>query len=346
MTFGMLRDMTPSLLARIARGQGLTCEQAGTLFEELMTGRMRGDDAESLLLALADRGETVDELVGAARVMRRHLVPIACDAPNAIDTCGTGGDGVSTFNVSTAAAFIAAGAGAVVAKHGNKTNSRRSGSAEALAALGVNIDAPPTVVERCLRDIGIGFLFAPRLHPAMARVADLRRKLGRPTIFNLLGPLTNPAGVRRQVIGVPRDDLTVKLATALIRLGAERAFVVHGNDGLCDLSSTGPSRVLEVNAGRVSESEITPEDAGLPCGSLSELTIDSPAQSAKAIGEILDGQPGARRNHALLNAAVALVAAGIADDLKDGVLRAAASIDTGAARAKLDRLVELSGAAK
>lgn len=324
-------------------GGSLTREESAQVFDALMSGRIPPDDIEHFLRGLAKRGETVDEIVGAAGVMRRHVTPIRCDVPNAIDTCGTGGDGISTFNVSTAAAIIASAAGAVVAKHGNRTNSRASGSAEVLTALCVDIEATPTVVERCIREVGIGFLFAARLHPAMAIVREIRRKIGTPTIFNLLGPLTNPAKVRRQIIGVPRLDLIDKVAASLAALGAERAFVVHGHDGLCDLTICEASTVAEVRDGRVTVRTICPEDAGLTRGRLDDLRVASPSESAGVIRAILDGQAGAQRDHALLNAGLALVAADIAGDLSEGVTSAGRAIDTGAARDKLARLVELSG---
>lgn len=332
------------LMQRVREGRDLSREEMANLFAEIMAGHLAPDAVESFLRELSAKGETVDEIVGAAEVMRRNVTPIACAAPNAIDTCGTGGDGISTFNVSTAAALVAAGAGAVVAKHGNRSNSRASGSAEVLAELGVNIDAPPKVVERCLREIGIGFLFAAKLHPAMASVVAIRRRLGKPTIFNLLGPLTNPAGVKRQIIGVPRADLMDKVAAALARLGAVRAFVIHGRDGLCDLTITTESICAEVCNGAIARRTIQPEDAGLSRAALDALRVKSPAESANVIREILDGQHGPARDHTLLNAALALVAADRASDLKDGADCAAASIDTGAARTVLKKLIEISGA--
>ena len=331
------------LVSRGANGGELSRAESAQVFDALMTGRIPPEDIEHFLRGLAKRGETVEEIVGAAGVMRRHVTPIRCEALNAIDTCGTGGDGISTFNVSTAAAIIASAAGAVVAKHGNRTNSRASGSAEVLTALGVCIEASPAVVEKCIREIGIGFLFAAQLHPAMAIVKDVRRKIGTPTIFNLLGPLTNPANVRRQIIGVPRVDLVDKVAASLAVLGAERAFVVHGHDGLCDLTICEASTVAEVRDGRVTVGTICPEDAGLGRGRLDELRVKSPDESAEVIREILDGQTGPRRDHALLNAGLALVAAGVAGDLSEGVTSAGRAIDIGTAREKLARLAETSG---
>ncbi len=323
-------------------GTKLTEREASVVFEAIVGGAVSDGRIERFLIAMAERGETVEEIVGAARVLRAHVIPIACDTENAIDTCGTGGDGISTFNVSTAAALVAAGAGAVVAKHGNRSNSRASGSAEVLAALGVNVEAPPMIVEQCLREIGFGFLHAARLHPAMARVAAVRRKIGRPTIFNLLGPLANPAGVRRQVVGVPRAELMMIIAAALQRLGAVHVLVVHGNDGLCDLTITGASQAVELIDGKRSERIVKPEDVGLKSAGLDALRIEDSRESAAAIRDILVGQVGPRRDHTLLNAAAALVVAGVAGDLADGVARAAKSIDSGAAVKVLDRLIEMT----
>ena len=337
-----MSESTDKLIEAPIAGRDLTRPQAATVFSELMTGRLPDDAIERFLTALADKGETVDEIVGAAEVMRRHADRVECDESNAIDTCGTGGDGISTFNVSTAAALVAAGAGAKVAKHGNRSNSRKSGSAEVLQALGVNIDAPPAVVAECIREAGIGFLFAAQLHPARKHVVPIRRKIGRPTIFNLLGPLTNPASVKRQIVGVPRFDLMKKIASALRQLGSKRVMVVHGHDGLCDFTITGPSSYVELRDDHFKEHTIEPKDVGLDSAPLDALRIDSPAQSAEAIRSILDGKLGPRRDHTILNAAAALVVAGVATDLPDGVRRAAESIDGGAAANALNRLVELS----
>ena len=333
---------TDTLIDEVIAGRGLSHEEAALVFGELVEGRLPDQRVKRFLIALADKGETVDEIVGAAQVMRRHVVRIICDEPDAIDTCSTGGDGISTFNVSTAAALVAAGAGAKVAKHGNRSNSRRSGSAEVLLALGVDIHAPPALVERCIREIGIGFLFAAGLHPAMKRVAAIRREIGRPTIFNLLGPLTNPAFVRRQIVGVPRMELMETIALALERLGIVRAFVVHGHDGLCDLTITGPSSYVELRDGRTAHHTTQPEDFGLDRAPLEALRIESPEESAEVIRSILSGRLGPHRDHTLLNAAAALTAAGTTADLPEGIERAAASIDSGAAAETLKRLAALT----
>jgi anthranilate phosphoribosyltransferase len=338
-----MNDLVDKLTDHVIAGEDLTREQTGSVFSELMSGRLTDGQIERLLAALADKGETVDEIVGAAEVMRAHVTPIACDDPNAVDTCGTGGDGISTFNVSTAAAIVAAGAGARVAKHGNRTNTRKSGSAEVLQALGVNIDCTPEVVARCIREARIGFLFAAKLHPAMRHAAAVRRKLARRTIFNLLGPLTNPAGVRRQIVGVASEAAMDKIAGALQRLGTVHAFVVHGHDGLCDLTITGPSSTIELRDGRLERRTITPEDLGLHSASPNALRISTPAESAAVIRAILDGETGPCRDHTLLNAAAPLVAAGVAADLRDGITRAAAAIDRGAAAEALEKLIAITG---
>lgn len=338
-----MSDPLDQLIAHVRNGRDLMRDQTAAAFTDLMAGRLPEEKTEAFLRALSAKGESIEEIVGAATVMRRHVTRIECDATDAIDTCGTGGDGISTFNVSTVAAIVAAAAGAVVAKHGNRSNSRKSGSAEVLTALGVNIDAPPETVSRCIREIGIGFCYAARLHPAMGHVAAVRHKIGKPTIFNLLGPLTNPAFVRRQIVGVPRTDLMPKIAGVLKQLGAVRALVVHGDDGLCDLTITAPSRVMALRDGNIQSYVVTPEDVGLQRGSLDDLRIDSPAQSADAIRAILAGERGPRRDHTLLNAAAALLAADVVQSLADGVARGADAIDTGRARAKLDRLAAITG---
>ncbi|HUW82457.1 MAG TPA: anthranilate phosphoribosyltransferase [Phycisphaerae bacterium] len=334
--------MTP-MLDKLVKQVDLSEDEAHELFGQIMGGQLTEMDIAAVLTALASKGETVEELAGAARAMREKVTPVRLAAGmEAIDTCGTGGDGISTFNVSTASAIVAAGAGATVGKHGNRTNTRASGSAEVLAALGVNIDADVPTAERCLAEARIGFLFAIKLHPAMKYAAPVRKQLGIRTIFNLLGPLTNPAGVRRQVLGVNRPELTEKIAGVLQRLGAERAMVVHGMDGLCDLTISGPSRVSELSGGAIRTYQLEPADVGLQAGRLDELMIDSPQASADAVRAVLAGEGGPRRNIVLLNTAAALVVAGLADDLKDGVGKAAESIDSGAAQQTLDTWVRVS----
>ncbi len=328
---------------RLIAREDLTHDEAHAAFQRIMSGDCSEAEIAGFLVALAAKGETVDEIVGAARAMRERATPVACDA-DCIDTCGTGGDGISTFNVSTTAAIVAAAAGATVAKHGNRTNTRVSGSAEVLQTLGVNIEADVPVLQRCLRECRIAFLYAPRLHPAMKYAAPVRKAIKVRTIFNLLGPLTNPAGARRQVLGVLRPEMTQPIADALRMLGATRVMVVHGADGLCDLTITGPTRVSELTDGQVRTREITPEDVGLRRAALADLLVDSAQASAAAVRDVLEGRRGPRRDHALLNAAAALVVADIASDLPDGIRRAAEAIDGGAAATTLARLVTTSAA--
>ena len=328
-------------LSSLEAGRDLTRDQACALFAQIMTGAVPVDPLCALLAALAHKGETIDEIAGAAEIMRRHVVAVR--APDgSIDTCGTGGDGINTFNVSTTAALIAAGAGAIVAKHGNRTSTRVSGSAEVMSELGVNIDADVPTLERCLREAGLCFMFAPHLHPAMRHAMPARRKLGTRTIFNLLGPLTNPAGVKRQVLGVAAPELCATLATVSRELGGEHILVVHGAGGLCDLSVTGPSYVCELKEGKLRAYEITPEEVGLSGAPVGALLVDSPAASAEAVREILAGAAGTRRDQAVLNAAAALVVAGLAENLRDGVHVAQQAIDSGAAAEKLRRLAAVS----
>jgi len=332
-------------ISKLDRGEHLTREETRQAFDHIMSGRAEESEIADFLKAMARKGEAVDELVGAAEVMRAKVTHVRCDDPNAVDTCGTGGDGISTFNVSTTAAVVAAAAGATVAKHGNRSVTRSSGSAEVLDALGVNVSAEVPIVERCLREARIGFLFAVRLHPAMKYAAPVRKTLGIRTIFNLLGPLTNPAGVRRQLLGVPRPELTETLARALARLGAVHAMVVHAQDGLCDLSITGPSRITEVRDGAIHSYTIEPETFGLRRASLDHLKVDSPAASAAAVRAVLEGDAGPRRDMVLLNAAAALVVANRASDLPAGIAQAAEAIDSRAAATTLAKWIELSRSA-
>jgi len=334
-------DMT-GIIADLKAGRHLPRQSARAVFELMMSGQVEPEPMGEFLTALAGKGETVDEIAGAADVMNEKVTRVRCDA-DCIDTCGTGGDGISTFNVSTTAAIIAAAAGATVAKHGNRTNTRVSGSAEAIAALGVNLDAPVPTLERCLRECRIAFLYAPNLHPAMKYAAPVRRKLGIRTIFNLLGPLTNPAGARRQVLGTSKPELTELLAQVLAARGAVHAWVVNAHNGLCDLSITGETRVTEARDGRIRSFTVHPNALGFEAAPLDALLVDSPQASAAAIRDILAGRDqGPRRRHALLNAGAALIVAGLADDLPSAVVRVAEAVDSGAAMQTLDRLVALS----
>jgi anthranilate phosphoribosyltransferase len=331
-----VKQRLTTLLNQLSMGHNLTREQARWTFDRIMAGELEPIVIGALLGAMIAKGESVDELVGAAEAMRAAGIRISCDG-DCIDTCGTGGDGISTFNVSTTAGIIAASAGAIVAKHGNRSTTRASGSTEVLHQLGVDVDAPTDVVERCLREVRIGYLNARQLHPAMKFAVPVRRAIPARTIFNLLGPLTNPAGARRQILGVPHMNLLDKMADTLLALNATHAWVVHGCDGLCDLTITGPTTVVEIRHGTRNRFSVTPGDVGLSCAPLDSLIVDSPAASAQAVMGILQGQSGPRRDHALLNAGAALVVAGIVGDIGEGVDRAGGAVDDGSALATLER---------
>jgi anthranilate phosphoribosyltransferase len=335
-----IADLRP-LLAKVAAGHSLSESEAGTAFDIIMTGDATPSQMGALLMALRVRGETVDEITGAARIMRAKAVTI--DAPpGTIDTCGTGGDGSGSFNISTASAIVAAACGVPVAKHGNRALSSKSGSADVLTALGVNIEAEPAVVRSCLWEIGIGFLMAPRHHSAMRHVAPTRVELGTRTIFNLLGPMSSPAGARRQLVGVFAPEWARPMAEVLGRLGAERAWVVHGA-GMDELTTAGVTRVAEFNAqsngGRVVEFDVVPEEAGLKPANPDDLKGGEPEHNAALMRDLLGGARGPLRDIVLLNSAAALVVAGRAETLRDGAEIAAGAIDTGAARRILEKLV-------
>lgn len=307
-----------------------------------MTGQVGHDDMAEFLRLLADKGESVEEIAGAADVLNEKVMRVPCEFDCA-DTCGTGGDGINTFNVSTTAAIIAAGAGAIVAKHGNHTSTRVSGSADVVAQLGVRLDPPIATLSRCLAECGIAFLHAPLLHPAMKHAAPVRRALRIRTIFNLIGPLTNPAGARRQVIGTCKAHLTEKIGQVLAARNVPRAWVPCSHEGLCDLSITGESRVTEVRDGRIGTFTVHPSQVGFRTAPLEALLVDSPQASAQAVRAILERRDrGPRRDHSLLNAASILIVAGRADDLPTAVQMAADSLDSGAALAKLEQLITLS----
>jgi anthranilate phosphoribosyltransferase len=329
-----------ALLGRVASGERLSQAEAETAFDIMMSGNATPSQMGAFLMGLRVRGETVDEITGAARTMRAKALPIEAP-PGAIDTCGTGGDGSGTFNISTAAAFVVAGAGVPVAKHGNRNLSSRSGSADILGALGVDIDADMALVKRCLWEAGIGFLMAPRHHSAMRHVGPTRVELGVRTIFNLLGPLSSPAGAKRQLVGVFAAQWVRPLAEVLGKLGSERAWIVHGS-GLDELTTTGASRVAALANGAVSEFELTPEAVGLPRVALADLRGGDAAENAAVLRALLDGAPGPIRDIVLLNAGAALHVAGKAEDLRGGMRLAAAAIDGGGARTALARMVEIS----
>jgi anthranilate phosphoribosyltransferase len=326
------------LLVRLAQRAELTEDEAERLFEAIIAGAATPAQIGAALMALAMRGETAGELTAAVRVMRRHLIPIN-GGDLAIDCCGTGGDGHGTLNISTAVAFIVAACGVPVAKHGNRAASSRSGTADVLGALGIGV-ASPEQAERKLADHGLTFMFAPNHHPAMRAVGGLRPELGFRTLFNLAGPLSNPAGTMRQLVGVYDPRWLMPVAETLRRLGSISAWVVHGSDGLDELTITGPSDVASLADGKIERRTITPEDAGLPRATLADIQGGEPAENAAALTRLLDRETGAYRNIVLLNAGAALVVAGKAADLPGGVALAAAAIDDGRARALLGRMVD------
>lgn len=332
------------LVSWIRSGRDLSREQMRSAFEPIMTGLVPPETMGQFLTALVEKGETVEEIAGAADVMNEKVTRVPCDRECA-DTCGTGGDGINTFNVSTTAAIVAAAAGAVIAKHGNHTSTRVSGSADVISQLGVNLEASIETLTRCLNELGIAFLHAPRLHPAMKYAAPVRRALKIRTIFNLIGPLTNPAGAKRQVIGTCKPELTEKLGKVLAMRQSPRACVPCSREGLGDLSITGETRVTEVRDGVVSTSVVHPSDVGMKPAPLESLLVDSPSASAAAVIAILERRDrGPRRDHALLNAGELLLVAGKANDLAAGVARAAEAIDRGDALATLRELARLSHA--
>lgn len=332
-----------SLLKRVVAGNSLSTEQSAHAFSLIMAGEVSEARIAAIISAMAVRRPTVDEIVGAARAMRAAMKSIESN-PYAIDLCGTGGDGAGTLNVSTACAFVVAASGVPVAKHGNRNMSSKCGTADCLEALGVRIDLSPEDSARCLREIGVCFLFAQSYHPAMKYAAPVRKELGFRTIFNLLGPLANPARVRRQLLGVYDRDWTAPLAEVLARLGADRAWVVHG-DGLDEIAISGPTRVAMLMDGKVSVRDIGPEDAGLSWSPRADLAGGSAVENAAALRRLLVGETGAYRDIVLINAAAALVIAGKAPDLKEGVKLAATSIANGKARITLDMLIAASKAA-
>jgi anthranilate phosphoribosyltransferase len=329
------------LIAYVADGKPLSQAAAEKAFEIIMSGEATPSQMGAFLMALRVRGETVDEIAGAAKVMRAKALHVKAPA-GAIDTCGTGGDARGTFNISTGAALVVAACGVPVAKHGNRALSSKSGSADVLAALGVNIEADMKLVEKSLAEANIGFLMAPRHHAAMRHVGPTRVELGTRTIFNLLGPLSNPAGTRRQLIGVFHRQWTRPMAEVLGQLGSERAWVVHGSDGLDEITTTGTTYVSELKNGAVTSFEVTPEDAGLKRADPADLKGGDPAANAAAITAMLAGRPGPYRDIVLLNSAAALIVADKAKDLKSGVALAAEAILSGKARAALDKLIAIS----
>jgi len=336
-----LTDDFRALIAKAATGASLTREEAARGFDRMMSGEATPSQMGGLLMALRVRGETVEEITGAVTAMREKMLRVAAP-PDAIDVVGTGGDASGSYNISTCAAFIVAGAGVPVAKHGNRALSSRSGAADVLGALGVKIELAPEGVARCISEAGIGFMFAPAHHPAMKNVGPTRVELGTRTIFNLLGPLSNPAGVKRQMVGVFSRQWIEPLAQVLKNLGSDSVWVVHGSDGLDEITTAGSTAVAALENGAVRSFEIAPEDVGLKRVRPEALRGGDASENAQALIDVLKGRKGPFRDVAVLNAAAGLVVAGCAKDLKQGVVLAAKSVDSGEAEGRLDRLIAVS----
>ena len=335
--------MIQDSIETVVSGRSLSTEQAADAMEQIMTGEATPAQFGALVTALRMKGETVDEIVGMARVMREKSLHVHVDGV-VVDTAGTGGDSSGSFNISTTAALVAAGAGAKVAKHGNRAMSGSTGSADVLEALGVNIALSPDSVGRCIDKVGFGFMFAQGFHPSMRFAAGPRREIGIRTVFNILGPLTNPAGADRQVIGVADPSLARRMAEALGRLGSHKALIVHGTDGIDELSTSAETSVWSLENGAVTESTVSPEQLGLQRAAIESVQIDSPESSAAMARGVLTGEYGPARDVVLMNASAALVVADVATDLVEGVELAARSIDHGNALSRLDELIELSQA--
>lgn len=332
-----------TLIAKVASGASLSREEARSAFDIMMTGEATPSQIGGFLMALRVRGETVEEIAGAVSSMRSRMLTV--EAPmDAVDIVGTGGDASGSLNISTASAFVAAGAGLTIAKHGNRALSSKSGAADVLMALGVKIDIGPETIAACVREAGVGFMFAPVHHSAMKHVGPSRVELGTRTVFNILGPLSNPAGVRRQLVGVFAREWLLPVAETLAALGSETVWVVHGSDGLDEMTLSGPTYVAELRAGAVRSFDVQPDDAGLPHYAPEAVRGGSAEDNAQALRALLNGAAGAYRDTVLLNVAAALIIADRVPTLKDGVTLAADAIDSGRALAALDRLVALSNA--
>lgn len=336
-----MADDFKSLIAKVATGASLTRDEAANAFDRMMSGEATPSQMGGLLMALRVRGETVDEITGAVTTMRAKMLGVKAPA-DAIDVVGTGGDASGSYNISTCAAFIVAGCGVPVAKHGNRALSSRSGSADVLAALGIKIELDAAQVGECIARAGIGFMFAPAHHPAMKNVGPTRVELGTRTIFNLLGPLSNPASVKRQMIGAFSKHWIVPMAEVLNNLGSESIWVVHGSDGLDEITTTGSTSVAELKGGKIRSFEVSPEDAGLQRANPDALKGGDAEYNAKALLDVLKGKKTAFRDVAMLNAAAALIVAGKAGDLKEGAGLAAKAIDSGEAEGRLERLITVS----
>lgn len=349
--------MIKEAIGKVVLRQDLIETEMIEVMNQIMGGEATPAQVGAFLTALRMKGETIEEIAGAARVMRDHATPIRVgkaldidreeinlDRETILDTCGTGGSGTKSFNISTTVAFVVSACGVKVAKHGNRSISSACGSADVLEALGVNLNVTPQQVESCINEVGIGFLFAPALHGAMKHAIGPRREIGIRSIFNILGPLTNPAGADRQVLGVYDEKLVDMLAKVLAKLGCRRGFVVHGQDGMDEITLTGPTRVAEINAGQVSVSTIEPEDFGLRRCLLSDLQGGDAGENAAIVRDILTGNEGPKRDVVLLNSAYALVASGIVENVESGLQKASSTIDAGLAKAKLEGLVTLTNA--
>ena len=334
--------MIKEAIGTLVSGNSLTMEEAASAMEEIMEGKVTPAQLGAFITALRIKGETADEITGLARVMRAKAIPVPIAEP-VIDVVGTGGDNLNTFNISTAAAFVAAGAGLKVAKHNNRAMSSQCGSADVVEALGVRIDLNAEQVQRCVQEVGIGFMFAPAFHPAMKYAAPPRQEIGIRTVFNILGPLTNPARAEYQVLGVPNEELGEKIACVLHRLGTKHSLVVHGVDGMDEISISGRSLIWDVTEYGVSKPcEICPEDFGFKRGNMTEIKGGTPEENAETLRRILNGEGAAKRDIVVMNAAAALVAGNRASDLREGAHIAEKVIDSGQARAKLDELINLS----
>src|SRR5690349_5184068 len=336
--------MFPELIEKLTRHEDLTSEEAAAAMGEVMEGRAAPAHIAALLIGLAMKGERPAEIVGLARAMRAHAVQVSTHFDDLFDTCGTGGDRANTFNISSCAALVVAAAGVRVAKHGNRSASSKAGGADVYEALGVRITASPVVVERCLAEAGIGFFFAPTFHPSMRHAGPVRKDLGVRTAFNLLGPLTNPAGATRQIVGVPRPELTELIARSLQLLGSERAWVVHGADGIDEISTTGYTKISECKGGSVNTFYLHPADVGLLKAPAGALKGGDAHENARIIESVLEGARGPARDVVLLNAGAGLMVAGQASSVGDGILLAARAIDRGDARKTLERLAAISTA--
>jgi anthranilate phosphoribosyltransferase len=335
--------MIQQALQQVLDGRDLTRAESREVMGEIMAGEATPAQIGGFLVGLRAKGETADEITGCAEAMRAHVLAVRPQREDLVDTAGTGGDGARTINISTAAALVAAAAGAAVAKHGNRAVSSACGSADVLEALGFTLDQEPKRIERSIDELGFGFLFAPSHHPAMRHAAPVRKELATRTVFNVLGPLTNPAGARTQVVGVYSQPLVRTIAEVLAQLGARRAFVVHGAGGIDELSPVGPNLVAEVVDGSVHERTLDPEsELGLPRCSIEDLRGGTPAENAAALRQVFDGAPGGRRSAILLNAAGAIAAAGHAADLREGLEIAREAVDSGAAAERLEQLVSFS----